>query len=52
MDLDVAPVAMNNLVLAYNSPTAEAFGLLASAPGIHRAAVQRLSERAVAAYRR
>jgi myo-inositol-1(or 4)-monophosphatase len=35
--------------LRYNSPRGEAFGLLASAPPIHTAAVARLSERAHAA---
>ena len=38
--------------IAYNSPSAEAFGLLASAPGIHEAAVLRLRERAAVARRR
>ena len=37
------------LPIAYNSVTAEAFGVLASAPAIHTAAVARLSERAVLA---
>lgn len=32
--------------LAFNTPTAQAFGVLATAPGIHAAAVERLSERA------
>lgn len=32
--------------LAYNKPDPRAFGLLASAPGIHGAAVERLAERA------
>ena len=40
------------LPIAYNSPSAEAFGLLASTPAIHRAAVLRLSERAAIAHRR
>jgi myo-inositol-1(or 4)-monophosphatase len=35
--------------LRYNSPKGEAFGILASAPAIHTAAVARLSERATAA---
>jgi myo-inositol-1(or 4)-monophosphatase len=35
--------------LRYNSPKGEAFGILASAPAIHTAAVARLSERAHAA---
>jgi len=34
-------------VLRFNSTKAEAFGVLACAPGIHRAAVKRLRERAV-----
>ena len=32
--------------LAFNTPTAQAFGVLATTPGIHAAAVDRLSERA------
>ncbi len=32
--------------LAFNTPSAQAFGVLATAPGIHDAAVSRLSERA------
>lgn len=32
--------------LAFNTPRAQAFGVLATAPGIHAAAVERLSERA------
>ncbi|MEI9926833.1 MAG: 3'(2'),5'-bisphosphate nucleotidase CysQ [Sphingomonas sp.] len=32
--------------LSFNSPDGEAFGVLASAPGIHAAAVERLAERA------
>jgi myo-inositol-1(or 4)-monophosphatase len=35
--------------IRYNSPRGEAFGVLASAPAIHTAAVARLSERATAA---
>lgn len=35
--------------LSFNTPRAEAFGLLATAPGIHAAAAERLRERAVAA---
>jgi myo-inositol-1(or 4)-monophosphatase len=35
--------------LGFNTPAAEAFGVLASAPGIHAAAVERLAERAKAA---
>jgi myo-inositol-1(or 4)-monophosphatase len=35
--------------LAFNTPQAEAFGVLASAPGIHAQAVARLAERARAA---
>ncbi len=35
--------------LNFNTPTASAFGVLASAPGIHAAAVERLAERARAA---
>lgn len=34
--------------LSFNSPEAEAFGVLATAPGIHGAAVKRLAERAAA----
>ncbi|TXC71658.1 3'(2'),5'-bisphosphate nucleotidase CysQ [Sphingomonas ginsenosidivorax] len=37
--------------LAFNKPRPEAFGVLASAPGIHAAAVERLAERAAAATR-
>ena len=37
------------VALRYNSPRGEAFGLLASAPALHTAAVARLSERAHAA---
>jgi len=32
--------------LAFNTPSAKAFGLLASAPGIHEAAIERLAHRA------
>ncbi len=32
--------------LAFNTPSAQAFGLLATTPGIHAAAVERLAERA------
>jgi myo-inositol-1(or 4)-monophosphatase len=35
--------------LSYNTPTGEAFGILATAPGIHRAALERLRGRALAA---
>ena len=35
--------------LSYNTPTGEAFGILATAPGIHRAALDRLRDRAMAA---
>lgn len=35
--------------LRFNTPRAQAFGVLAAAPGIHTAAVERLRERAVAA---
>lgn len=35
--------------LAFNTPSAQAFGVLATTPGIHAAAVDRLRERAVAA---
>nr|WP_208411753.1 3'(2'),5'-bisphosphate nucleotidase CysQ [Sphingomonas naasensis] len=35
--------------LAFNTPDAQAFGVLATAPGIHAAAVERLRERAEAA---
>jgi myo-inositol-1(or 4)-monophosphatase len=38
--------------LVFNSRAAEAFGVLASAPGIHAAAVARLAERAEAAAKR
>ncbi|KQS02102.1 3'(2'),5'-bisphosphate nucleotidase CysQ [Sphingomonas sp. Leaf357] len=34
--------------LAFNTPSAQAFGVLATAPGIHAAAVERLSDRAKA----
>jgi myo-inositol-1(or 4)-monophosphatase len=34
--------------LDFNTPTAEAFGILATVPGIHAAAVERLAERAQA----
>lgn len=37
--------------LAFNTPTAKAFGVLATAPGIHAAAVERLRERAERAVR-
>lgn len=37
------------LTIRYNSPFAEAFGVMASAPAIHTAAVARLAERASAA---
>lgn len=33
-------------LLAFNTPSGQAFGVLASAPGIHDAAVERLAERA------
>jgi myo-inositol-1(or 4)-monophosphatase len=32
--------------LAFNTPTAQAFGVLATAPGIHNAAIERLADRA------
>ena len=32
--------------LAFNTPSGQAFGVLASAPGIHAAAVERLADRA------
>jgi myo-inositol-1(or 4)-monophosphatase len=35
--------------LAFNTPSAQAFGVLATAPGIHAAAIERLAERAKAA---
>jgi myo-inositol-1(or 4)-monophosphatase len=35
--------------LAFNTPSAQAFGILASSPGIHTAAVERLAERAAEA---
>jgi myo-inositol-1(or 4)-monophosphatase len=35
--------------LHFNTPRAQAFGVLASAPGVHAAAVARLAERAQAA---
>ncbi|MDQ2877866.1 MAG: 3'(2'),5'-bisphosphate nucleotidase CysQ, partial [Pseudomonadota bacterium] len=35
--------------LAFNTESAQAFGVLATAPGIHRAAVDRLRDRAMAA---
>jgi myo-inositol-1(or 4)-monophosphatase len=35
--------------LAFNTPSAQAFGILASSPGIHAAAVERLASRAEAA---
>lgn len=38
--------------IAFNTPAAEAFGVLATVPGIHAAAVERLAERASAAVRR
>ena len=34
---------------AFNTPSAQAFGILASAPGIHAAALDRLADRAKAA---
>jgi myo-inositol-1(or 4)-monophosphatase len=34
--------------LRFNTPRAEAFGVLATAPGIHLAAIARLHDRAVA----
>lgn len=34
--------------IAFNTPSAQAFGLLATAPGIHAAAVARIAERAAA----
>ncbi len=34
--------------LKFNTPSAQAFGVLATTPGIHKAAVERLSERALA----
>jgi myo-inositol-1(or 4)-monophosphatase len=34
--------------LRFNTPSAQAFGVLATAPGIHAAAVERLRERAEA----
>jgi myo-inositol-1(or 4)-monophosphatase len=34
--------------LAFNTPSAQAFGLLATAPGIHNAAIARLADRAKA----
>jgi myo-inositol-1(or 4)-monophosphatase len=38
--------------LAFNTPSGEAFGVLATVPGIHAAAVDRLSERAAAGVKR
>ena len=38
--------------LAFNTPAAEAFGVLATVPGIHAAAVERLHDRAVAGVER
>lgn len=38
--------------LDFNTPSAEAFGVLATVPGIHTAAIERLAERAAAAIRR
>ena len=38
--------------LDFNTPAAEAFGVLATVPGIHAAAVDRLAERAIAGVRR
>ncbi len=38
--------------LAFNTPSAQAFGVLVSAPGIHAAAVERLRERAEAGVKR
>ena len=35
--------------IGFNTPSAEAFGVLAAVPGIHAAAVERLAERAAAA---
>jgi myo-inositol-1(or 4)-monophosphatase len=37
--------------LDFNTPEAQAFGVLATSPGIHAAAVERLAERAEAAVR-
>ncbi|HEY0114539.1 MAG TPA: 3'(2'),5'-bisphosphate nucleotidase CysQ, partial [Allosphingosinicella sp.] len=34
--------------LTFNSPDAQAFGVLVTSPGIHDAAVERLRERAMA----
>lgn len=34
--------------LAFNTPTAQAFGVLVTAPGMNQAAVARLGERALA----
>lgn len=39
-------------VLDFNTPAAEAFGVLATVPGIHTAAVERLHERAISGVRR
>jgi myo-inositol-1(or 4)-monophosphatase len=38
--------------LHFNTPAGEAFGVLATAPGIHAAAVERLAERAAASIKR
>jgi myo-inositol-1(or 4)-monophosphatase len=38
--------------LAFNTPAGEAYGVLATVPGIHAAAVERLSERAMAGVKR
>jgi myo-inositol-1(or 4)-monophosphatase len=38
--------------LDFNTPAAEAFGVLATVPGIHVAAVERLAERAAAGIKR
>lgn len=38
--------------LAFNTPSGEAFGVLATVPGIHAAAVERLAERAAAGVKR
>ena len=35
--------------LAFNTPSAQAFGVLATTPGIHAAAIERIAERAKAA---
>ncbi|RYD88508.1 MAG: 3'(2'),5'-bisphosphate nucleotidase CysQ, partial [Sphingomonadales bacterium] len=38
--------------ISFNTPAAEAFGVLATVPGIHAAAVERLAERAIAGVKR